>query len=221
VSLALGSALFVRPVTDRLHYNSGQVKKTIHMRAITSLTLRLLVIVLATGQMVSAQGRQLGTPILGQPVRVNPIGLPLRDDVSRGAFTPNRGSRAAVLHGIVQNHAGALVPLAGVVQLRSLVTGHVVGKAAVDSMATFVVRGFDAGSYTAELLDAMGSTIAASESFTAETGEVVTIAAIIPADPVFGVAQLLNTSSAATAAVVNSAVSAGVLAVDPGVPVSP
>jgi hypothetical protein len=191
------------------------------MRAITSLTLRLLVIVLATGQMVSAQGRQLGTPILGQPVRVNPIRLPLRDDVSRGAFVPNRGGRAAVLHGIVQNHTGELVPRAGVVQLRSLITGQIVGKADVDAMATFVVRGFEAGSYMAELLNASGSTIAASESFTAETGEVVTIAAIIPADPVFGVAQLLNTSSAATAAVVNSAVSAGVLAVDSGVPVSP
>jgi hypothetical protein len=191
------------------------------MRTITSLTLRLLVIVLATGGFVSAQGRQLGTPILGQPVRVNPIRLPLRDDITRGAFAPNRGSRAAILHGIVQTDAGDLVPRAGVVQLRSLVTGQIVGMAPVDERAVFVVKGFDAGSYIAELLNGAGGTIAASESFTAESGEVVTIAAIIPADPVFGVAQLLNTSSAATAAVVNSAVSAGVLAVDPGVPVSP
>lgn len=192
------------------------------MRATTSLTLRFLVVFVAVSQMVSAQGPQLGRPILGQPVRVDPMRLPARDEVSRGAFVPNRTSQKATLHGIVQNHLGELVPLAGIVLLRSLVTGEVVAQAKVTELATFVVRGFDPGAYAAELIaPSTGRLIAASEGFTAGNGEVIRIAPIIPNDAIAGVAQLLSISNAATASVINSAISAGVLAVEMGLAVSP
>ena len=43
----------------------------------------LLVALLASGQLVSAQGRMLGTPIVKQPLRGDPIRLP-RDERSIG-----------------------------------------------------------------------------------------------------------------------------------------
>ena len=180
----------------------------------------LLVALLASGQLVSAQGRMLGTPIVKQPLRGDPIRLP-RDERSIGAFVPTSRTTKATVHGIVQNHLGELVPLAGMVVLRSLVTGQAVATAPVDELATFVVKGFEPGVYSAELVSASGSVIASSQSFTAGIGEVIGITPIIPGNTVAGIAQLLNTSSAATASVVNSAMSAGVLAIDSGILASP
>jgi hypothetical protein len=191
------------------------------MRVTFPFTLWLLLVILVSGQLLTAQGGSSGARLVGQPIRLEPITL-TRDETSRGAFLPAVRPGYASLQGIVQNHRGELVPHAGVVLLRSLMTGQVVAETKVDEIATFTVRAFAPGSYMAELVDPhTRAMIATSESFTAGIGAIVRIAPIVPGDTVAGVAQLLQTTSLATANVVNSAISAGVLAVESGVPVSP
>jgi hypothetical protein len=142
---------------------------------------------------------------------------PIEDTV--GAFMPLRNtSTRPSIYGRVQNHLGDLVPNAGEVLIRSLTDGGVVAHTQVDQFAQFQVRGFDPGTYTAQLVNESGATVATTGAFTAGTGEVIRLAAVIPNSPLANVAALFANS---TSSVVDSAASGGVLAVKAGEPVSP
>jgi len=142
---------------------------------------------------------------------------PIEDTV--GAFMPLRNtSTRPSIQGSVQNYLGKLVPNAGEVLIRSLTDGSVVAHTQVDQFAQFAVRGFDPGTYTAQLVNETGATLATTGAFTAGSGEVIRIAAVIPNSPLSHVANMLASS---TSGVVDSAASGGVLAVKAGEPVSP
>jgi hypothetical protein len=154
-----------------------------------------------------------GAPIRGERILAVPL------DGTAGAFGPSRaGVARATIHGIVQNHLGELVPQAGDVLLRSIADGRVVATVAVDSLAQFTVFDFEPGFYTAQLVDRSGDVLATTGAFTAGSGEVIELATVVPAAPLTNVASLATN---VTQSVVSSAASAGVLAVDPGTPISP
>jgi hypothetical protein len=182
-----------------------------------AVSIAMLSVIFATG-VVTAQGRLAGQPVRLQPATPVPQRLePIRE--GRGAFEPFRSRRNSIsVYGIVQNHLGELVPRAGTVMVRNLADGAVVREAEVDALAQFSVKGLDPGVYAAELVGPAGSVLATSGAFSAGVGEVIQLAQVIPVAPVSG---LLAALGDATSALVSSAASAGVLAVDPGQPVSP
>jgi hypothetical protein len=142
---------------------------------------------------------------------------PIEDTV--GAFTPmrNTSTRSSAI-GSVQNYLGVLVPNAGEVVIRSLIDGRVVAHTQPDQFAQFLIRGFQPGLYTAQLVNETGATLATTGAFTAGPGETVGVTLIIPNSPLANVAAIFANS---TSSVVDYAASGGVLAVKTGEPVSP
>jgi hypothetical protein len=136
-----------------------------------------------------------------------------------GAFSGLRSSvKGATIYGIVQNQLGLLVPNAGVVVVRDLRDGGVVAESRVDELAQFAVRGFAPGLYTAELVDVSGGIIATTASFSAEVGEVIQLAPVVPVTPAGWLSTVVGN---ATSSAVSSAAGAGVMALDSGEPISP
>ncbi|MEW6320223.1 MAG: hypothetical protein AB1635_03945 [Acidobacteriota bacterium] len=173
--------------------------------------------VVVCAQVASAQGPIRNLPTLLQPIGPRAMVVePILDE--RGAFTRLPTNTRGMIYGIVQNHLGELVPNAGTVQIRNLLTGEIVGQAEVNELAQFTLRGFDPGMYSAELVGQSGTIIATSGAFTASVGEVIQLAPVIPAAPLSGLA---NFASTATTSTVTSAAGSGVLAVEPGRPISP
>ncbi|MGE0039661.1 MAG: hypothetical protein AB7V01_00620 [Vicinamibacterales bacterium] len=179
--------------------------------------------------LVCAQGAAAQQPIgpgpaTAQPVRMAPIQLGRIDSApildTEGAFMPLRGSsRGMNIYGIVQNQLGVMVPNAGTVVIRDILTGRVVAQTQVNNLAQFTFQGLEPGLYTAELVNNVGgAVIASSPAFSAAAGEVIQIAQTIPTVPLTGLARF---ASSATSSAVTSAASSGVLAVTPGAPVSP
>ena len=178
----------------------------------------VVVALLAFVPVVSAQGPQQPRPIVGAPIRYEPVRLQptTRGD---GAFMGlRRDSRSVTIHGIVMNHVGNLVPNAGAVVIRRLTDGVAVGQTQVNDMAQFTVSGFEPGVYAAELVDGGGSIIATSGVFNAGVGEIIQLAPVIPATPLSGLAGVM---ASATDGALKAASSAGITAVSAGVPASP
>lgn len=176
--------------------------------------------IVVTGALLSAQ---VPAPAAARHVRSAPIQVgrlvsaPLMDAV--GSFSPLRGTSSGVsIFGIVQNHMGVLVPNAGLVIIRELLTGKVVGTTQVNDLAQFSMRALPPGLYTAELVGRSGAVIASTPAFSAAVGEVIQLSQTIPAIPIQGFARA---ASSATSAVLSSAASSGVLAVTPGVAITP
>lgn len=168
-------------------------------------------------------GAQVRIPTNAQRVRSAPIQVarlvtarPIHSGV--GAFTAMSSVRGTTIFGIVQNHVGVLVPSAGVVLIRELVTGNVVARTTVDELAQFSFQGLPSGLYSAELVGGNGTVLASSPAFNAAVGEVIQISQTIQTLPVQGLGQF---ASSATSSALSTAASSGVLAVTEGVPVSP
>lgn len=182
--------------------------------------LAVVTMILGASALAAAQVRM---PAPAQRVRSAPLqparltGSPTLE--GPGAFVPMRGGASGgMVYGVVQNHLGVLVPDAGLVLLRNLVTGEVVAEARVNGLAQFSFRGLPNGLYTAELVGASGAVIASTPAFTAATGEVIQLSQTIPSLPIHAFGRL---TSSATSSALTSAASSGVLAVAAGVPVSP
>jgi hypothetical protein len=145
------------------------------------------------------------------------MGSPILDEV--GSFAALRGSaRYAEVIGIVQNQSGTLVPNAGLIRIRSLHTGALAATTQVNELAQFSVRSLVPGLYVAELVGSAGSVLASTPAFSAGAGEVIQVAQTIPVVPVQGLARALRSATSAT---LSSAAAAGILAVAPGVSVTP
>jgi hypothetical protein len=145
------------------------------------------------------------------------VARPIEDTV--GAFTPLRyTSTRPTIIGSVQNDLGDLVPNAGDVVIRSLINGSVVAHNQANQFAQFLIRGFDPGLYTAQLIDETGKTLATSGAFTAGSGEVIPVVLVIRHSRFADAAAIFGNS---TTRVIESAASGGVLAVKAGEPVSP
>jgi hypothetical protein len=196
-----------------------------HTKTATGRLLRVLAFAgLIAGPVAAQQPGPLQEAIRGKRMSEAPriegrrmTAKPIEDTV--GAFMPLRNtSTRPSIDGRVQNYLGDLVPNAGEVLIRSLTDGSVVAHTQVDQFAQFQVRGFDPGTYTAQLVNATGVTVATTGAFTAGSGEVIRLAAVIPNSPLSNVAALFANS---TSSVVDSAASGGVLAVKAGEPVSP
>jgi hypothetical protein len=190
------------------------------MRIRLGVTTTVAAGLLVLSALVSAQ---VPAVIAARHVRSAPIqvgrlvGAPLTNAV--GSFSPLRGTpRGANLFGIVQNHMGALVPNAGVVIVRELLIGKVVGTTQVNDLAQFSIRALPPGLYTAELVGNSGAVIASTPAFSAAMGEVIQISQTIPVLPIQGFARA---AASATNTALSAAASSGVMAVTEGAPVSP
>lgn len=181
-----------------------------------SFRLALLGLFVATS-VVTAQG-----PDRGQPIRlqaVTPTPQRLTPSQGRGAFEGlRRGRNTATVLGIVHNTLGQLVPAAGTVLVRNLGDGTVAGHAEVDGLAQFRILGLDPGTYTAELVGQSGSIITTSSAFSASSGDIIQLAPVVPIERE---SALMSALRHATSSIVTSAASAGIIAIDPGQPVSP
>lgn len=103
------------------------------------------------------------------------------------------------------------------VQLRNLHTGAVGQTAITNGEGAFAFRAIEPGTYVVELTLATGAVAALSEATTVGTGEVVqTLVRLTTRTRTFGWWLGSTTNSVAS-----QAAASGVLAVDPGVPVSP
>jgi hypothetical protein len=120
--------------------------------------------------------------------------------------------------GIVQNHAGVLVPNAGTVLIRELETGTIAGRGEVNGLAQFSVRALPPGLYAAELVSSSGAVIASTASFSASAGQVVQISQTIPAPPLHAFSRTVRS---ATEAALSTAASTGITAIRSGAPVTP
>ncbi len=175
---------------------------------------------LGTQAFVAAQSPRPGA---ARHVRTAPIqagrrlvDIPILNEA--GSFSPLPSSRGMTVFGIVQNHAGILVPNAGRVIIRDLFSGRVLARTAVNHLAEYSVRGLPPGVYTAELVNDDGNVIASSPAFTATDGEVIQLAQTIPNTPPQGIARAIRS---ATMAALSTAAGSGVLAIAPGAPVTP
>jgi hypothetical protein len=159
--------------------------------------------------------------ILGQRIAVPPINeriniAPIVD--GPGAFSAPPGLRTSRILGVVINEVGVVVPSAGFVVVRSLRDGKVVGQTEVDKLGQFNMHGVDPGLYAAELVNPSGSVISTSPSFTVGVGEIVQLTPVVSDSSLGGLASLMGGS---TAGAVNSAASAGVIAIETPAPISP
>ena len=161
-------------------------------------------------------------PQPGQVVRLQPIAprverlTPVQE--GRGAFEALRRDRTTItVRGVVQNTEGHLVPLAGIIRLRSLTDGTVAGQGEVDSLAQFAITGCQPGIYTAELIGRSGAILVTTSAFSAKAGEIIQLAPVIPTRR-SGIAAAFET---VTSLIVTSAASAGILVVNQGQPVTP
>lgn len=179
-------------------------------------------LVLLVGSVAFAQGPgPIQERILGQRIEVPPINeriniSPITDGV--GAFSATPGVSRSRIFGVVINELGLIVPSAGYVIVRSLKDGKVTGQTQVDPLGQFNLPGVDPGLYAAELVNQSGSLLTTTPSFAVGAGEIVQLTPVVSDASLDGFASLLGNS---TAEAVNSAVNAGVLAVDPRAPISP
>jgi hypothetical protein len=179
-------------------------------KVIWGSVLLLLVALPGTGSL-HAQ-RTVLTPTVLERFRLEPI------TDTPGAFSGLRSVKGATIYGIVQNQLGLLVPNAGVVLVRNLRDGSVVAESRVDELAQFTVRGFAPGLYAAELVDVSGGIIATTGSFSADVGQVIQLAPVVPVAPAGWLSTVVGN---ATSSAVSSAAGAGVMALDSGEPISP
>jgi hypothetical protein len=183
---------------------------------------RPVAVVLLVGSAAFAQAPgPLQERILGQRIDVPPINeriniAPINDGT--GAFTAPPGINTSRIFGVVINEMGIVVPSAGFVIVRSLRDGKVIGQTEVDKTGQFNLPGVDPGLYAAEVVDPSGSVLASSPSFTVDAGEIVQLTPVVSNSSLSGLTSLMGSS---TAGAVNSAVNAGVLALDPRDPISP
>jgi hypothetical protein len=177
-----------------------------------------VMLAMVQAQTIEAQGPIVGSPRQSRPVETGRIlGQPIEDKA--GSFMALRRETGVTrVIGTVLTTQGLIVPAAGIVLLRSLTTGKVVGQVKVDQLGQFGLAGFEPGLYVAEVIDAAGSIIATSPSFAVGFSEVVSVAPIIPANPLTSFAYWATNS---TATAVNSATSAGIIATDSGNDKSP
>ena len=157
-------------------------------------------------------GARIDVPPISERINVGPL------DEGSGAFSPLPRSGRSRIFGVVINELGLIVPSAGNIIVRSLGDGAVVGQTPVDSLGQFQLAAVDPGLYAAELVDADGRVITASPSFSVGAGEIVQITPVVAQRALPGLSSLVGSS---TAGAVNSAVSAGVLAVQTPAPISP
>ena len=188
-----------------------------HVRSLT----RAAVAFGLTGNVMFAQPGPIQERILGQRIGVPPINeriniSPIQEGV--GAFSAPPAPTASRIFGVVINESGLIVPSAGYVIVRSLRDGKVIGQTQVDPLGQFSLPGVDPGLYAAELVNQAGSLITSSPSFTVGIGEIVQLTPVVSQSSLGGLSTLLGSS---TAGAVNSAVSAGVLAIETPVPISP
>lgn len=189
-----------------------------HLRYRRSFAAGLLLV----GSVAFAQGpAPIQERILGQRIDVPPINerisiVPITEGV--GAFTATPTSSSSRIFGVVINELGVIVPSAGFVIVRSLQNGKVIGQTQVDTLGQFSLPGIDPGLYTAELVDEGGTIITSSPSFTVGIGEIVQLTPVVSQHSLSGLSALMGSS---TAGAVNSAVSAGVLAIQTPGPISP
>jgi len=161
---------------------------------------------------VHAQRTALNPTVL-ERLRLEPM------DDEPGAFAGLRSSvKGATIYGIVQNQLGVLVPNAGVVMVRDLHDGAIVAITRVDGLAQFVVRGFKPGVYVAELVDTSGGIIATTGAFSAEDGQIIQLAPVVPAAPRGLLATVVGN---ATRTAVSLAAFAGIRPLRSGEPISP
>lgn len=169
-------------------------------------------------QSIEAQGPVVGSPMQGRAVDSRRLqGQRIED--KPGSFLPLRRDTALTrVVGTVLTVEGLIVASAGAALLRNLVDGKVVGPVPVDQMGQFGLAGFAPGLYIAEVVDASGSIIATSPSFTVAYSQLVNVAPIVPAHPVTSFAYW-GGNSAATA--INTATSAGIISTEVGTQVTP
>jgi hypothetical protein len=178
--------------------------------------------VLLVGSVAFAQGPgPIQERILGQRIDVPAINeriniAPITDGI--GAFTARPHASSSRIFGVVINEMGLVVPSAGFVIVRSLKDGKVTGQTQVDPLGQFSLPGIDPGIYAAELVNQSGTVITTSPSFTVGLGEIVQLTPVVPEHSLGAWSTLVGNS---TAGAVNSAVSAGVLAIDTAAPISP
>lgn len=178
--------------------------------------------ILLVGSAAFAQGTgPLQERILGQRIDVPPINeriniAPIVDGT--GAFFAPPGIRSSRIFGVVINEMGVIVPSAGFVVVRSLRHGKVIGQTEVDKLGQFNVPGVEPGLYAAELVNQSGTVLSTSPSFTVGVGEIVQLTPVVSDTSLGGLASLMGDS---TAGAVNSAVGAGVLAIETPDPISP
>lgn len=179
-------------------------------------------VVLLVGSVAFAQGPgPIQERILGQRIDVPPLNeriniAPITEGV--GAFSAPPSSSRSRIFGIVINEVGLVVPSAGFVIVRSLMDGKVIGQTEVDAVGQFSLPGVEAGVYAAELVDQSGAVLTTTPSFTVGVGEIVQLTPVVSDTSFGGLASLMGNSTAGT---VNSAVNAGVLAMDRAAPISP
>lgn len=177
---------------------------------------------LLVGTVAFAQGPgPIQERILGQRIDVPPINErinigPITDGA--GAFSATPGISNSRIFGVVINELGVVVPSAGFVIVRSLRDGKVIGQTEVDKLGQFSLPGVDPGLYAAELVNQSGTILTTSPSFTVGVGEIVQLTPVVSEYSLGGLGALVGNS---TAGAVNSAVSAGVLAIDAASPISP
>jgi hypothetical protein len=189
-----------------------------HLRSLARPAVGLLLV----GSVVFAQGTSpIQERILGHRIEVPPINeriniAPITEGV--GAFSATPTARSSRIFGVVINELGVIVPSAGFVIVRSLQSGKVIGQIQVDPLGQFNLPGIDPGLYAAELVDASGVIITSTPSFIVGIGEIVQLTPVVTENSLGGLASLVGSSSAGA---VNSAVSAGVLAIETPAPISP
>jgi len=179
-----------------------------------------LILALAAGGSLVAQGpiderirgHVLDVPPLSERISVKPI------EDAEGAFLGLKPAAITRIDGVVINELGVVLPAAGVVIIRSLQDGRLVAKTPVDSLGQFSIRGLDPGLYVAELVGLNETILAATPAFNLGIAQVVQLTAVVPHSSLGGLAYLVGNG---TAGALNSAVSSGILAIEPGVPVSP
>lgn len=178
----------------------------------------VVAMLLTATTLLTAQTRVPGSRrVPSQPVkRGQVVSSPVLDEA--GAFMPLRGTSGIAIFGIVQNHLGQLIPSAGTVILRELLTERIVAQTTVNELAQFSFKGLPGGLYSVELVGQSGAVLASSAAFTAGAGEVIQIAQTIPVLPLDGVAKAV---SSATSSAMATAASSGVLAVADAPPLSP
>ena len=191
------------------------------MRHYARSLARPIVAALLAGTVAFAQPGPIQERILGQRIAVPAINeriniSPITEGI--GAFSAPPAASTSRIFGIVINELGLIVPSAGFVIVRSLRDGKVIGQTQVDTLGQFNLPGVDPGLYAAELVNQAGSVLTSSPSFTVGIGEIVQLTPVVSQSSIGGLASLIGSS---TSGAVNSAVSAGVLAVETPAPISP
>jgi hypothetical protein len=157
-------------------------------------------------------GSRVQVPAISERIDIRPI------DDQIGSFAGLKSTASTRIYGVVINEVGVVLPSAGIIVIRSLMSGHPVAQTEVDTLGQFAIRGIDSGLYTAELVSSSGKVLTSSPAFTVGVGEVVQLTPVVPQRGFDGLSQLFT--SGTTAALI-SAVSAGVLTVAPLPSVSP